>query len=80
MAALRLAACATVAVQLCLVLSPSHSLRWLSDGKPESTAGHGHDSYRTAYHFHPANNWQNGTYQFALPDHFPKLSVKDSFI
>ncbi|KAM0885699.1 hypothetical protein ACQ4PT_030161 [Festuca glaucescens] len=54
MAGLRLVA---VAVHLCLLLSPSSALRWLSDPKPES--GHGHDSYRTAYHFQPANNWQN---------------------
>ncbi|KAM0885696.1 hypothetical protein ACQ4PT_030159 [Festuca glaucescens] len=59
MAGLRLAACAAVAVHLCLLLSPSAAVRWLSDPAPESAAAAGHHSYRTAYHFQPANNWQN---------------------
>uniref|UniRef100_A0ACD5V2I7 Uncharacterized protein n=1 Tax=Avena sativa TaxID=4498 RepID=A0ACD5V2I7_AVESA len=61
MAELRLATCAAaaaaaaaVAVHLCLLLSPSSSLRGLSES---STVRHG--SYRTAYHFQPAKNWQN---------------------
>uniref|UniRef100_A0ACD5V3A4 Uncharacterized protein n=1 Tax=Avena sativa TaxID=4498 RepID=A0ACD5V3A4_AVESA len=57
---LRLAACA---VLLCLLLVPSSSaLRWLSDSsEPESNAAAAgdDDGYRTAYHFRPANNWQN---------------------
>nr|XP_051219552.1 fructan 6-exohydrolase-like [Lolium perenne] len=58
MAGLRLAACA---VLLCVLLSPSSALRWLADPAPETAAAAaGHDSYRTAYHFQPANNWQNG--------------------
>jgi beta-fructofuranosidase len=60
MAGLRLAACAAIAVHLCLLLSPSAAVRWLSDPAPESNAAAVHDSYRTAYHFQPANNWQNG--------------------
>jgi sucrose-6-phosphate hydrolase SacC (GH32 family) len=48
-------------VHLCLLLSPSAALRWLADLKPESAATAGHDSYRTAYHFQPTENWQNGT-------------------
>jgi hypothetical protein len=56
MAGLRLAACA---VLLCLLISPTAALRWLSDPAPE-TAAAGHDSFRTAYHFQPAENWQNG--------------------
>ncbi|CAM0901608.1 unnamed protein product [Alopecurus aequalis] len=50
MAGLRLAA---VAFHLCLLLSPSSSLRWLHDAA-ESNGGS-----RTAYHFQPAKNWQN---------------------
>ncbi|KAM0887112.1 hypothetical protein ACQ4PT_029258 [Festuca glaucescens] len=32
----------------------------LAESEAESTAGDDHGSYRTAYHFQPANNWQNG--------------------
>ena len=60
----RLAACAAVAVHLCLLLSPAASLRWLSDEPQEASASAGganrYGSARTAYHFQPAKNWQNG--------------------
>jgi hypothetical protein len=57
MAGLRFAA---VVVYLCLLLSSCSALRWLSDSQPESAAGQGHESYKTAYHFRPTENWQNG--------------------
>nr|BAJ76715.1 fructan exohydrolase [Phleum pratense] len=56
----RLAVCAAVAVHLCLLLSPSSALRWLSDPKADSTSTtNSHGSFRTAYHFQPTENWQN---------------------
>jgi beta-fructofuranosidase len=55
MARLRLAA---VAFHLCLLLCPSSSLRRLYD---EAGSTPRHDRSRTAYHFQPAKNWQNGT-------------------
>ncbi|CAM0902274.1 unnamed protein product [Alopecurus aequalis] len=56
----RLAACAVVAVHLCLLLSPAASLRWLSDPQPEAAgSANRYGSDRSAYHFQPAKNWQN---------------------
>ncbi|KAM0828804.1 hypothetical protein ACQ4PT_067298 [Festuca glaucescens] len=54
MAVLRLAA---VAFHLCLLLCPSSSLRRLYD---EAANTPRYDMSRTAYHFQPAKNWQNG--------------------
>jgi hypothetical protein len=65
MAVLRLAACAVLLCLLLLVPSSS-ALRWLSDSsEPESNAAA--DGYRTAYHFRPTKNWQNGTLESTLP-------------
>jgi beta-fructofuranosidase len=55
MAGLRLAA---VVFHICLLVLPSSSLRRLND-EAKSTPLHG--GSRTAYHFQPAKNWQNGT-------------------
>nr|AWT08287.1 putative cell wall invertase e [Secale cereale] len=57
MARLSLAACA-VAFHLCLLVSSSASLRWLSD-KPAAVTTAGGVRTRSAYHFQPAKNWQN---------------------
>jgi len=46
---------ATVAFHLCLLASSSAALRLA----PETT-GEGRHVGRTAYHFQPAKNWQNG--------------------
>ncbi|EEC84183.1 hypothetical protein OsI_30566 [Oryza sativa Indica Group] len=54
MARLGLVVCA-VSFQLCLLLSSTSSLRL--NPTTEDTANHGR---RTAYHFQPAKNWQNG--------------------
>ncbi|KAM3370618.1 hypothetical protein ACQJBY_018136 [Aegilops geniculata] len=60
MARLSLAACG-VAFHLCLLVSTSSSLRWLSDKSAAvTTAGGGSVRTRSAYHFQPAKNWQNG--------------------
>jgi len=57
MAGLRLRLPLAIALHLCLLFSSSSSLRWLSDKVAVTTAGYVRT--RSAYHFHPAKNWQN---------------------
>ena len=65
MARLSLAACAVV-FHLCLLISSSASLRWLSDKSAAVTTAGGVRT-RSAYHFQPAKNWQNGIETNASP-------------
>jgi hypothetical protein len=72
MAGLRFAA---VVVHLCLLLLSCSALRWLSDPLPESAAGQGHESYKTAYHFRPTENWQNGLHPIPCPCRSTRLWI-----
>ncbi|XP_044459222.1 fructan 6-exohydrolase-like [Triticum aestivum] len=76
MAGLPLAACVAF-FHLCLLLSPSSSLRLLPvapDAAGEST---GRNGSRTAYHFQPAKNWMNDPNGRDLSADLPRRPLVD---